>query len=392
MKKLLLIQSIFFIALTSYAQSPEKFSYQAVIRNADGKVLNQQNVAMQISIIQNSVNGGAVYSETHRSNTNANGLLSIIIGEGEVVSGDFSVIDWSEGPYFIKSETDPQGGSNYTIVSTSQLLSVPYALHANTADELTFNVVTEESDPIFQSSLASGITEVDTAFWNTHTEDTKLTSDEIAEFGFVTGSHTDSTDIANYGYVAGPQLDSTSIANMGFVTNATDNIYEVGDLAQGGVVFWVDATGRHGLVCAISDQSAGIRWHAGTKGSTQAKGDGIYAGKSNTAIAISSHVAIGDDGETYAARICNELVVTENGVDYGDWYLPSMVELGIMYNNKNLINSSAVSAGGNAFASDFYWSSTEINANNAEAMQFNAGVQLGFGKQVPRNVRAIRSF
>ena len=145
------------------------------------------------------------------------------------------------------TETDPTGGKNYTITGRSQLLSVPYALHAKTAETV------------------SGIT-----------------------------------------------------------------TYSVGDFAYGGIVFWVDETGQHGLVCSKEDQSTAVRWFAGTNGNTQAKGDGPYAGEANTSIIIAAQVAIGDDGDTYAARICNELQVTDGGKTYGDWYLPSKEEL-----NKN---------------------------------------------------------
>lgn len=95
--------------------------------------------------------------------------------------------------------------------------------------------------------------------------------------------------------------------------------YSIGDFAQGGIVFWLDETGQHGLVCAKEDQNTHIRWHAGTKGSTQAKGDGPFAGEAKTAIIIAAHVAIGDDGQPYAARICNELQISEGGKTYGDW-------------------------------------------------------------------------
>ncbi len=88
------------------------------------------------------------------------------------------------------------------------------------------------------------------------------------------------------------------------------------------------------MVAAKEDQSTGVRWHAGTYGNTQAKGDGPFAGEANTSVIIAAHVAIGDDGSTYAARICNELQVTEGGKTYGDWYLPSKEELNLMYQNK----------------------------------------------------------
>ena len=115
------------------AQPPLRFSYQSIIRNAGGQALNNQAVSMRLSILQGGDNGTAVYVETHSGNTNAQGLISLQIGGGIVVSGSISGIDWAAGPYFIKTETDPEGGSNYSITGTSPLLSVPYAMHANTS-------------------------------------------------------------------------------------------------------------------------------------------------------------------------------------------------------------------------------------------------------------------
>ncbi|MEA3508406.1 MAG: FISUMP domain-containing protein, partial [Synergistota bacterium] len=103
--------------------------------------------------------GTAVYVETQTPTTNVNGLVSIEIGAGTVQSGDFTTIDWANGPYFIKTETDPAGGTNYTITGTSQLLSVPYALHAKSADTVTGTIT--ETDPVFFGSEAANITATD---------------------------------------------------------------------------------------------------------------------------------------------------------------------------------------------------------------------------------------
>ena len=89
---------------------------------------------MQISILQGLPTGTSVYVESHTPTTNVNGVVSIEIGGGTVVSGTFAGIDWGNGPYYLKTETDPTGGTTYTIAGTNQLLSVPYALHAKTAD------------------------------------------------------------------------------------------------------------------------------------------------------------------------------------------------------------------------------------------------------------------
>lgn len=183
----------------------------------------------------------------------------------------------------------------------------------------------------------------------------------------------------------------------GLASWKSPTIYRVGDFAQGGVVFWVDETGQHGLVCASSDHSAGIRWHAGTSGSTQAKGDGIYAGEMNTAIIIASQVAIGDDGNTYAARLCAELQITEGNEAYGDWYLPSKTELDLMYQNKSVIDVSAVANGGSSFSSgnfstSFYWTSTEIDLGTVWFLNFTVGTHTGNFKDGLARVRAIRAF
>ncbi|MBL4668036.1 MAG: hypothetical protein JKY30_02080 [Flavobacteriales bacterium] len=132
MKRIFTIVAALFITANVWAQSPEKMSYQAIIRDAGNALVTSTAVGMQISILQGSTNGTSVYAETHIPNTNINGLVSLEIGTGST-SDDFSTIDWTNGPYFIKTETDPTGGTTYTITGTSQLMSVPYALYAKTS-------------------------------------------------------------------------------------------------------------------------------------------------------------------------------------------------------------------------------------------------------------------
>ena len=116
------------IGTSIFAQAPQKMSYQAVIRNTSGALVSSTSVGMKISILQGSETGSVAYSETQTASTNANGLVSLEIGSGTVVLGTFASIIWATGPYFIKTETDPAGGTNYSITGTSQLMSVPYAL------------------------------------------------------------------------------------------------------------------------------------------------------------------------------------------------------------------------------------------------------------------------
>ena len=112
------------------AQAPQKLSYQAVIRDSGGNLIVSAPVGMQISILLGSSSGSSIYTESQSTTTNANGLISIEIGSGTVLAGTFSGINWATGPYFIKTEIDPTGGSSYSITSTSELNSVPYALYA----------------------------------------------------------------------------------------------------------------------------------------------------------------------------------------------------------------------------------------------------------------------
>ena len=131
------IAALLLLSTGSFAQTiPEKMSYQAVVRDADGQLVSGTEMGMRISILQNTTTGTPVYVEIHTPTSNENGLVSIEIGMG-ATSDDFSSIDWSTGPYFIKTETDPTGGSNYVISGTSQLMSVPYALHAKVAESVS---------------------------------------------------------------------------------------------------------------------------------------------------------------------------------------------------------------------------------------------------------------
>jgi hypothetical protein len=134
MKKIYSILAGLLLTASVFAQAPQKMSYQAVIRNSSNALITAAPVGMQISVLQGSSSGTAVYVETQTPSTNANGLASVEIGGGTVVSGNFSTINWANGPYFIKTETDPTGGTAYTITGTNELMSVPYALNAANAN------------------------------------------------------------------------------------------------------------------------------------------------------------------------------------------------------------------------------------------------------------------
>jgi hypothetical protein len=135
MKKLLIVICILanqFIN-SAKAQAPQSFNYQAVARDAAGAVISNQAVSFRISLLQGSSTGTSVFTETHNVNTNQFGLVNFGIGSGTLLNGSFSTINWANGPYFVQIEIDITGGSNYVSMNTTQLLSIPYALYAETS-------------------------------------------------------------------------------------------------------------------------------------------------------------------------------------------------------------------------------------------------------------------
>lgn len=338
MKKIPIVSFVFLLAsYWSLAQPPAQIHYQAVIRDGDGTPLTERKIRMQLSILKGSMDGLVAYAERQSPVTNRFGLVSIVIGgdSATVVAGDIARINWSDGPYFLKTEIDAEGGMSYTTIGTSQLISVPYALHAGTADSL--------AGDLDLSGLASQAALEDTA-------------SQIRES----------------------------------IPEAV--LYHPGDHTQGGIVFWTDPTHRHGLVCAPEDLSSDMRWFAGTYGPTYAMGNGVYAGKMNTMIIIAAHAALGDDGATYAARLCNELTVQQEGVKYGDWYLPSFHELQLMFDSREVLNAALSASGGSELGAQWYWSSTEVSSATAAVLYFLDGTYDDFMKDNIPSVRAIRSF
>ena len=124
------------VSLKVSAQAPEKMSYQAIIRAQDNSLVINSNISLKIIIHQGTATGSNVYQESHSVRTNNNGLVSVEIGAGTIASGNFSTIAWEKGPYFIETQVDAAGGSNFNIIGITQLLSVPYALHAKTAERI----------------------------------------------------------------------------------------------------------------------------------------------------------------------------------------------------------------------------------------------------------------
>ncbi|RLD50203.1 MAG: hypothetical protein DRI94_09250 [Bacteroidetes bacterium] len=151
-KTLLILVTIFISATATFAQTPQSFKYQAVIRGANGAVLQNQTVGIQISILQGSDTGPSVYTETWNLQTNEFGLVSLNIGEGST-SDNLSAVSWKADNYWVKIELDEAGGTDYTEMGTSKLLSVPYALYSKSPWESTgdtlFCVKDAQNRPVF---------------------------------------------------------------------------------------------------------------------------------------------------------------------------------------------------------------------------------------------------
>jgi hypothetical protein len=407
MKRLFTLLVTVLITVSIFSQSPEKMSYQAVVRNASGNLVVNSTVGMRIQILQTSETGPAVYVETHSPATNVNGLVTLVIGGGTVVFGTFAGINWANGPYFINVGTDVTGGINYTLTGVSQILSVPYALHAKSVASYP------EIDPLFSVHPAKSITGVNITEWNS-----AFSWGNHASFGYAVlptqagnngkylitngtypswgalatvatnGSYNDlankpTTDGSETKITAGTGITLTGAGTTAspYVVNA--KAHYIGESYGGGIVFYVYDNGQHGLIAATSDQSTGMRWNAGTDTHTMAKADGVGAGKANTAVIIANQGY--GDGATYAARICNEYSVTVGGVTYSDWYLPSKSELNLLYLQKSVVGG---------FTDIGYWSSTEYNSSETWFQRFwdintyqNYDYKIGLGY-----VRAIRAF
>jgi len=363
------------LTFNSFSQAPQKMSYQAVIRNSSNALVISTPVGMQISVLQGSSTGTAVYVETQTPSTNANGLVSLEIGSGAIVTGTFAGINWATGPYFIKTETDLTGGTAYSIVGTNQLMSVPYALFSANgtpgATGATGATGTNGTNGLVGATGAAGANGLDGATGVAGTNGTN---------GLVGATGAAGTNGTN-GLVGATGVAGTNGTDGSVGATGGYPVHTIGESYGGGIIFFVYDGGQHGLIAATADQGAGIRWYGGSYTNTCARGDGIGAGLKNTAIIIANQGPV--DGNTFAARFCNEYLVTVGATTYGDWYLPSKHELNLLYLQKNVVGG---------FAVEYYWSSTETDNLNAWGQYFFGGIQFDYDKSNSAYVRAVRAF
>ena len=402
MKKIITICAAILMTSSLFAQAPNKMSYQAVIRNNTNALVANQAVGMRISILQTSPSGTAVYVETQTPSTNTNGLVSIEIGGGAVVSGNFSNINWANGPYFVKTETDPNGGTSYNITGTSQLLSVPYALYAENCGGLG-NIVT----PTLTTNAVTGITSNSATFGGAISN---ANGNQIMERGIVYSTSPNPTLGSNkimigsgigtfdtisgfvyqYAHLLNP--NTTYYARAYAVTENNISFYgnevsfttlSVGQVGPGGgIVFFNKGNSTGGwqyLETATSDQSTGIAW--GCDG-TSIPGTQLTVGSGE---ANTSLIVAGCNEASFAAKICDNLSLGGQS----DWFLPALDELYLVY--KNLHQNGQ----GNFNGSWGYWSSSDYTTSMAFFINFTNGNYNGLSggyKNISYNVRAVRAF
>lgn len=503
MKNLILsLIAVITISLTSFGQAPEGFKYQAVIRDASSLILANQPIGIQLMIRQGSAGGPAVYTETFSPTTNGYGLVNLEIGTGTTVD-DFLIIDWALGPYFIETSVDVSGGVAYQVMGTNQLMSVPYALYANTAENVTNDAVDDaDADPNNELQAVSfsgdtlylsnggqvylgayGIDLVDDADndpANEHNTSAQINGNDlevtdaggtvaadisslateaevVAAIAFsdaadldkdatnelnssaqINGNNLEVTDaggtvsadisslatesevtavlafsdaadldkdatneiqtISRTGTTVtlsdagGTFTDSVGVYTAGDGIDITSNVITatspcglaIGDTYEGGIIFYLDPSGCHGLISDDTDIGTNSPWFVSAYLDTRAYGSGLFAGEYNT-----NRINWEQSGIVTAAAIC--ITYVHDGHD--DWYLPSIHELRLM--NQNIGQGNALGLGNiGGFADDIYWSSTEFDASSAWVHNFLTGVPDFFGglKNLTHYVRAVRAF
>ena len=421
MKRLFTILGFLIFTLNVFAQAPAKMSFQAIIRNSSNKLITGSVIGMRISILQGSSTGVPVYVETQSPITNLNGLATIEIGSGTVVSGNFGNINWSAGQYFVKVETDPSGGTSYSVTGATQLITVPYAFYATTAGTSfngDYNDLTNKPK-LFDSLWSSIKGKPSFATVATTGNYTDLINKPVFSTVATTGSYTDLLNKpkmfdSSWAAIKGKPAN---IVNLPFAPRPGDIIYyngsnwdtipkgtngqvlaletgnpkwktvkssgaahHLGEVYGGGVVCYVDSTGSHGFIVSSVDISAGTAWSNVNATLIGATAESQWDGLSNCA-AITAQAG----HTTSAALLCRIYM----GGGYSDWFLPSLDQMIKIHLAKIEIDKVL---GTNSMSSNWYWSSTELAANTAYLFSYASGTYNNTTKNNSFKVRAIRSF
>lgn len=370
MKTLVSLLVVFLIAAELCAQAPERLSYELIVNNATGTLVANRQVGVQLSILQGSASGSAVYVETQTPTTDVNGMARLQVGGGSVVSGTFATIDWSAGPYFLKAQIDITGGTSYTQTITNQLVSTAYALYAKNAGSgsLADNAVTTSK---IANNAVTGAK-------------IQLGSDAAGDMMVYNGTDYARLPVGSNGQVL--QVTSGSPAWGAAPSGGGGFTHFIGEYFEGGVIFhlWKDSLGvEHGLIVNTQDLAATAVF--------------TTVGFQNTAIGASARSNTNGSGNTDAiiaqssnsvAKYCRD--VTDGGKT--DWYLPAIAELQTLLLRKFDVNTKLSTMAGAHLLLPFnnYWSSTEYAANAVYAIDdLSTGA---YGKASTMRVRAVRRF
>ena len=218
-----------FFPIFAIAQAPQKINFQSVLRNGTGEVVSNKAVSLRISILPGTINDNSVYSETHAKTTDASGLMSLQIGNGTLISGIFANIDWGGASHFIKLEADFSGGSNYVVLGTQELMSVPYAFYATKTDTSALNLT---------SRLATKLTKTDTASLSNRI-DLKLTKTDTASLSNRIDLKLTKTDTASLSNRIDAKLSKPESTVNGDILYYNNNIWSRLPIGQEGQVLTV---------------------------------------------------------------------------------------------------------------------------------------------------------
>lgn len=368
MKFLFTLLAIIVTFLSNYAQAPERFQYQAVARGAGGTVLTNQNVSLRISILEGALDGSPVFTETHTTTTNEFGLVTLQIGSGTAVVGQISSIDWSSNIYFLKVEMDEQGGESYEFMGSNQLLSVPYALYAESAGNVFSGQYADLSGtPVNVSELSND------AGYLTGEEDGSTTN-EIQSLSdvLIVGNDAGGQKISNLADPENPQ-DAVTIGYLKELMNRVETLEKKSGLKIYSDTL-IDVEGNQYRAVEIGNQLWMVDNLRTTKYAYGAdiNGDVVYDGLEANAEKFGrlypwNAVMDGSSSSSYNPSYIQ-------GVCPDDWHVPSDAEwkelemyLGMSEADANLENTwrGVTNEGGKLKGLDFTWDSPNTGATNS---------------------------